>query len=188
MNLQGMSEEQFQAISSQLNQLLKKAGIPKDGKKAKKMVLTREQKDITAAVLEKLREAEALFGRTVGDPETLIRLGNTEKLTGKLKMAAALYTRALDIFQEREDAKGTILCHNLLGLVYHQQREFDLALEHFQGALRMAEYLEDNKLMALCFRNMSRVHFVRSEYEKALVLFFKGLALKFRRKKKKHRR
>jgi len=185
LNISTMSEEQFGELSAKLNLLLENAGIPGTARLRKRDTLTLEQREIAATIKEKMIQAEEHFGRTVGDPETLIRLGNMERLTGDLETAMRFYSRALDIYQLREDQSGVCLCHNLVGLIHHALREYDEAFGHFQKGLRIAEELDDKAGMVMSLRNMARVYFVRSEYEKALRVFLKSLGIRLKARKKK---
>jgi len=183
LNIEAMSEEQFSEICGKLNLLLKQAGIPRATKTRKKMTVTREQSDIAAAIKEKLSRAEQHFRKPVGDPETFIRLGAVEELTGEFAMAMELYTKALELFLHKGDESGAAYCYNLIGLVHFHLREFDDAFGNFQKALRIAEQQDDKTHMAMSLNNIAKLYFVRSEYEKALRFSLKALRIKLKVRK-----
>ena len=183
LNVQDMSEDKFREICVKLNTLLRNAGVPAKLDRKSGHEFTIEQQRLVDTVLEKLKQADKRFSKAIGDPELLIRLGNTEKLTGTLPVALALYQKALELYLEKGDATDIANCHNLVGETLHRLREFGPALEEFRSALRLAEELEDLGLMAESMKLMAKTHFVRSEYEKAVRLYFRAWG--YRRKAKK---
>lgn len=111
INIDSMNEEQFKAISDQLNQVMGAVGI-KDETGQEPAGVTPEQQVISEAVRQKVDEADASFTELAGMPETYLKLGNLEYESENFEKAVEYYDKIIAIDPQDDNAwyaKGVAL-------------------------------------------------------------------------------
>ena len=129
INIEGMNEEQFKALSEQMNQVLAAIGI-KNEIGQEPAGVTPEQQVIGEVVRQKMDEADASFAEPSGTPEAYLKLGNFEYESGNLDKAVEYYDKIIVIDPQHNAAwynKGNALYG--LGRKEDAIRCYDMALE-----------------------------------------------------------
>jgi signal transduction histidine kinase len=84
---------------------------------------------------------------------------------------------ALTLSQKLNFEKGSAESYRRIGIYYLNQSEYPKALDYFLKALRIAEQIENNQLIAKCLMNLGVVYYDYEEYNLALANFNKALAI-----------
>jgi len=129
IQLQGMSEDRYREISSQLSRILSQIGI-KDEIGREPTELTQEKRMIGEAIKDKVNEADQWFDKPLGDPDTYLKLGNFEYDSKNYEKAIGYYDKIIEMDIRNTDAwnsKGNALGN--LGRYDEAIRCYDKALE-----------------------------------------------------------
>lgn len=102
-------------------------------------------------------------------------LYNMAYVTSRIKDytgSEVLIFRAIGIFKPLRKYKQLYLCHNLLGTIYHNLKEYDEALYHYEIALKHLEEFDDKQLFYEDIQNNIGVLYQHiGEQQKAIKYF-----------------
>ena len=177
INVQGMDEQQYDAMMQKMDLILEQMGLQKTTTKDTKLEISAGAKKVIDAVKSKVEEGEEHFDKPVGNPDTYLRLGNVDELEGRLKDAMENYEKALALYQESSDKEGISTCYNQIGLVLDIWGKPEQALEYYQKALRIDEELGDKKNIATYYNNIGMIYDGWGKPEQALEYYQKALRI-----------
>lgn len=87
------------------------------------------------------------------------------------------YNRAYQIHRQADDKVNMASLMNNMGAAEQNLRSnYTKAADYFFKALKISEELKDDRLVALCYDNISQIYFSQSNYSKALQFGFKSLS------------
>lgn len=110
--------------------------------------------------------------------QELLRQGEElrwKETADSLPQAIEFYKKALDLWIAADDLRGEADTRGCMGLVYHLQRNFSVALEQDRKALELWKLLGDMAGQAEMLRNSGRVNFDMGERQKARDLYVEAL-------------
>ena len=108
-------------------------------------------------------------------------LGNSYNAVSNLNKALTYYDKALVYYEEHQIDDENLKAHTLnsVGVVLHENNEYDSANEHYQRALSLfTEYSPENYIsIAKVYDNIGNNYASLSNYKKAFEYHFKSLSL-----------
>lgn len=122
---------------------------------------------------------------SVNRAHDLFLLGRGYLLTGKHDVAVNLLTKALDFFVNNGDKMSLFQCYSNLGIVYREQKQYDLALKMLNKSYNVAYDLDDFSYIILALVNLASVYSSLENIHKALEILDKALEYKDRLKNTK---
>ena len=114
--------------------------------------------------------------RTKGRARALLAAGVLAVQQGDYVRARDLVTDALDIYQERGDPWGTVVCLNALAASALDEGDHSRAQSLFEQCLTAWEELGDRRAVARALSNLAHLAKIRGDGEKARQLYDQSLA------------
>lgn len=105
----------------------------------------------------------------------LIGLGVMFFFQGKYEEAAAVWRRALHIFHDVGELRGTAYAHGNLGLVADAMGDYPRALAEYEAALQLFRELEDQTYISFMIHNSGLIAYFQGDYARARTLFTEAL-------------
>ncbi|MCH1627544.1 helix-turn-helix transcriptional regulator [Fredinandcohnia quinoae] len=81
-------------------------------------------------------------------------IGVNHNRIGKIALSTVYTQQALSIYQSMYDLKRSAECHILLGISYEKNDDFQLAVDNYQLAKKVAENMNDSYLLGLLHHNI----------------------------------
>lgn len=113
----------------------------------------------------------------------LRNIGNVERKKGYHLAAIRTYLSALEIAMALNHKRSISDLHNSLGNTYHDQKRYNLAMEHFNKALQEYTRQRDTLRMGFAMNNIGNVYNGMGLLDSALVCY--GLAKRYKEKSNK---
>jgi len=88
------------------------------------------------------------------------------------------YVKALEFYEEINDAKGQGLTYHLLANLYLEQSQYKKSLQYFNKSLIFAEQANDRTGMANSYNDIGLIHYMQGNYTETLSFFNKCLEIK----------
>ena len=105
-------------------------------------------------------------------------LGRGYMLTSKYDVSAQLLHKALTYFISNGDKMSLFQCYANLGVVYREERQFDLALKSFYKSYNLSYDLDDFSFVIQALVNLASVYSYMENIHKSLELLEKALEYK----------
>ncbi|HAS73105.1 MAG TPA: hypothetical protein DCS67_03065, partial [Clostridiales bacterium UBA8960] len=115
----------------------------------------------------------------------LLLLGRGYLLTGKHDMALIMLNKALSYLTQHGDKMSLFQCYSNLGIVYREERQYDLALKALNKCYNIAYDLDDFSYIILALVNIASIYSSLENVSKAYEIFEKALEYKDRLKNTK---
>lgn len=103
-------------------------------------------------------------------------LGDNYRQRSMPKVALEWYLKGLPYFEARKEYTGLSYMQSNLGNCYFDMRSMDLAVQHFEQALRLARQAGNNHAAGVAINNLGLVEEWKKNYEKALKLHLEAQA------------
>lgn len=127
---------------------------------------------------EKYLQSTIELGNTIGNAFALTNLGNLYLRLKQYPKAENYFLQALNLYNnlnnKTEVANGLIN----LGVVKHEQKLPDVALENYQKALKTGEELNNYEIRAICLNNIAQIYFDCGNFDKSLSYNYDALKLR----------
>ncbi|MGB0167295.1 MAG: tetratricopeptide repeat-containing sensor histidine kinase, partial [Luteibaculum sp.] len=133
--------------------------------------------DATTLYLQALKiydEKNDLAGKSA----VLNELGTLQKKLGSLEKAKESFSEAKDYAQKARDTLLLATSCSNLGLVYSEEKKWDLALDQFRQSLDLKIAIEEWNHASYDLNNMAYVYAEQRNYNKAISYMEKSLALR----------
>jgi tetratricopeptide (TPR) repeat protein len=98
----------------------------------------------------------------------LLAIGEVYSRQAQWELSFGYLDKAIKIFQDENDTKGSIHCQNILGTIQGDQGNLEKAKEHFENALTALEGIKDNALVGKIEINLGIINNMQSNYDEAL--------------------
>jgi len=115
----------------------------------------------------------------------LFLLGRGYLITGKLDVAAQMLYKALQYINRHGNVMSKFQCYSNLGIVYREEKKYDLALKALNKSCNLSYDLDDFSFVILALVNLSSVYTSLGNYQKAQELLLNALGYKDRLKNTK---
>lgn len=112
-------------------------------------------------------------------------LGRGYLITGKHDVAAQMLHKALQYINRHGNAMSKFQCYSNLGIVYREEKQYDLALKALNKSCNLSYDLEDFSFVILALVNLSSVYSSLGNYQKSMELLENALGYKDRLKNSK---
>ncbi len=97
-----------------------------------------------------------------------LSIGEIYSRQAQWDMSVTNLDRAIKIFQEENDVKGSIQCQNIFGTIQGDQGNLERAKEHFENALMSLEGINDTALVGKIEINLAILNNMQSNYNEAI--------------------
>ncbi|MBE0571199.1 MAG: tetratricopeptide repeat protein [Ignavibacteriaceae bacterium] len=98
----------------------------------------------------------------------LLSIGEIYSRQAQWEMSVTNLDKAIKIFQEENDIKGSIHCQNIFGTIQGDQGNLERAKEHFENALIALEGIKDIALVGKIEINLAIINNMQSNYNEAI--------------------
>lgn len=112
--------------------------------------------------------------------QDILLLGRGHLITGKPDLAAGMLHKALQYITRHGNAMSKFQCYSNLGVVYREEKQYDLALKALNKSFNLSYDLEDFSFVILALVNLSSVYTSLGDYEKSMELLQNALGYKDR--------
>ena len=112
-------------------------------------------------------------------------LGRGYLLTGKQDLALNMLNKALAYFVSHGDKMSLFQCYSNLGIVYREEKQYELSLKMLNKSYNIAYDLDDFSYIILALVNIASVYSSLDNVSKAFEIFDKALEYKDRLKSSK---
>jgi tetratricopeptide (TPR) repeat protein len=127
---------------------------------------------------EKYFAANKALNNILGLGYSCTNLANAYSKLKQLQKAENYYLQAINYYNtlnnKTEIANGLIN----LGVLKHEQKQLDAALENYEKALQTGKELNDYEIKAICLNNMAQIFSDKGNYEKALAYNYDAMELR----------
>lgn len=117
--------------------------------------------------------------------QNFLLLGRGYLITSRTDIAIVFLNKALDYFVKNKDAMSLFQCYSNLGIVYREEKQYDLALKALNQSYNIAFDLEDFSYTILALVNIASVYSSLDNIHKAIELLDKALEYKDKLKNNK---
>lgn len=142
--------------------------------------LARVRGDFDKAV--HLLERGLAISREIGDNEragmALIDLGNAARDMGKTEEVIPNFSKALSLFQELRDTRGTLYSYYQLATTYMQMRDLTKARSFWEHGLELARKMNDKSFIAWGLEGLADTAFLENQARQAKMLHVESLKSK----------
>jgi len=97
-----------------------------------------------------------------------LSIGEIYSRQAQWEMSVTNLDKAIKIFQEENDIKGSIHCQNIFGTIQGDQGNLERAKEHFENALIALEGIKDIALVGKIEINLAIINNMQSNYNEAI--------------------
>jgi len=97
-----------------------------------------------------------------------LSIGEIYSRQAQWEMSVINLDKAIKIFQEENDIKGSIHCQNIFGTIQGDQGNLERAKEHFENALIALEDIKDIALVGKIEINLAIINNMQSNYNEAI--------------------
>ncbi|MEN1762124.1 GGDEF domain-containing protein [Anoxynatronum sibiricum] len=136
------------------------------------------------AYAQKAHELAVENGDLPGQMKSLLCIGRSHWLGGKLSQAVQELTKGLELAKEVEEHRLEVEILNALGNVYLYMHNFDRTLEFYGQGLKLADAIHYERMAAGLLNNFGEVYKTLKDYGTALMYYHESLS----RHKRHHRR
>jgi len=126
---------------------------------------------------QKALEESERTGFKKGKGNTLIQFGNIEQQRGDNAKAEEYYLKALAILEDEKDLNGIAICYNNLGILAHNNNNFDLALKYYGKSLEINRKTGKKPGEATSLFGIGTLYENQAKYDSALKYYFLALRL-----------
>jgi len=167
--LTGYSEKKLDSAGIFLDSAMQSTSIDKQISLAKK------------ALMHSLEESDTLI---VGDIYNL--LGTIYQEVGIIDKSLQMYMEARELYKKNNNRNGTSNVLNNLGVIYGNRGDYELALEHFKGAIKIKQQLSNfdqetdgvQSYLGGSFNNIGLIYELIGQNDSALYYFNKSLQIR----------
>jgi diguanylate cyclase (GGDEF)-like protein len=117
--------------------------------------------------------------------QDLLLLGRGHLITGKHDVAAQMLHKALPYINRHGNTMSKFHCYSNLGIVYREEKRYDLALKALNKSCNISYDLEDFSFVILGLVNLASVHTSLGNFQKSMDLLQNALGYKDRIKNSK---
>lgn len=117
--------------------------------------------------------------------QNFLLLGRGYLITSRTDISIIFLNKALDYFVKNKDAMSLFQCYSNLGIVYREEKQYDLALKALNKSYNIAFDLEDFSYTILALVNIASVYSSLDNIHKAIELLDKALEYKDKLKNNK---
>ncbi|GAB6107346.1 sensor domain-containing diguanylate cyclase [Fusibacter bizertensis] len=145
--------------------------------------LENNPKDIIKQLFEAIdfdKEIETLY-----QAQNYLLLGRGYLLTSRSDISIRFLNKALDFFVKNKDPMSLFQCYSNLGIVYREEKQYDLALKALNKSYNIAFDLDDFSYTILALVNLASVYSSLDNIHKAIELLDKALEYKDKLKNNK---
>lgn len=121
-------------------------------------------------------EKSLLLALPVAQLYALLKLGRLDEGLADNKKREQFFA-SLTPAEEKRGAHWIGLYKNVVGVIYHNKGEIDIALEFYQESLRLREQVKNPEDIAISLNNIGAVYEHRGEYNLALDYFRRSLSI-----------
>jgi adenylate cyclase len=107
-----------------------------------------------------------------------LAIGEVYSRQAQWEMSVNYLDKAITIFKDEHDIKGSIHCQNIFGTIQGDQGNLERAKEHFENALIALEKIKDTALVGKIEINLAIINNMQSNYNEA-VSYLKRALLNF---------
>ena len=97
-----------------------------------------------------------------------LAIGEVYSRQAQWELSVTNLDKAITIFREENDIKGSIHCQNILGTIQGDQGNLEKAKEHFENALIALEGIKDIALVGKIEINLAIINNMQSNYNEAI--------------------
>lgn len=112
-------------------------------------------------------------------------MGRAYLITGKHDLALSMLNQALQFLNENGDKMSLFQCYSNLGILYREERQYELALKSLNKSYNIAFELDDFSFIILSLVNIASVYSSLDNTGKSIELLEKGLQYKDKLKNSK---
>lgn len=107
--------------------------------------------------------------------DSLLLLSDVHSRRAEWKKSIEVLNTAKDLFNSIHDDNGVGKCENILGAIYGEKGELELAKIHFEKCLALIDPIKEKELAALVELNLGNIGNIHGEYDKSHEYFIKSL-------------
>lgn len=107
--------------------------------------------------------------------DSLLLLSDVHSRRAEWKKSIEVLNTAKDLFNSIHDHNGVGKCENILGAIYGEKGELELAKIHFENCLALIDPIKEKELAALVELNLGNIENIHGEYDKSYEYFIKSL-------------